>query len=56
MLDMKQKRAITKEIGKRYKKATKKQKTIMLGEFCVTKGYNRSYASWILNLKKRVHF
>ena len=52
MLDMKQKSTITKEIGKRYKKATKKQKTIMLGEFCAIKGYNRSYASWILAAKK----
>ena len=51
MLDMRQKKAVTKELKKRYNKATKKKKSIMLDEFCATTGYNRSYASWILKMK-----
>lgn len=52
MLDMRQKKAVTKELKKRYDKATKKKKSIMLDEFCATTRYNRSYASWILKIKK----
>ena len=52
MLDMRQKKAVTKELKARYNKATKKKKSIMLDEFCATTGYNRSYASWILKIKK----
>jgi len=53
MLDMRQKKAITKELKARYNRATKKKKTIILDEFCATTGYNRSYASWILKTKKQ---
>ncbi|MCJ7472547.1 MAG: hypothetical protein MUP02_07055, partial [Actinobacteria bacterium] len=35
----------------RYSKASKKQKTKTLDEFCATTGYNRCYASWILKIK-----
>jgi len=52
MLDMRQKKAVTKQLKKRYTRATKKQKGIMLDEFCAMTGYNRSYASWILKIKK----
>ena len=52
MLDMRQKKAITKELRTRYSKASKKQKTKMLDEFCAVTGYNRCYASWILKIKK----
>ncbi len=52
MLDMRQKKAVTKELKKRYAKAVKKQKGVMLDEFCATTGYNRCYASWILKIKK----
>ncbi len=52
MLDMRQKKAITKELKARYSKATKKKKGIMLDEFCAVTGYNRCYASWILKIKK----
>jgi hypothetical protein len=38
MLDMRQKKAVTKELKKRYNKATKKQKGVMLDEFCAIKG------------------
>ncbi len=52
MLDMRQKKAITKELKKRYSRATKGQKGVMLDEFCATTGYNRCYASWMLKIKK----
>ena len=51
MLDMRQKKAITEELRARYSKASKKQKTKMLDEFCATIRYNRCYASWILKMK-----
>ena len=51
MLDMRQKKAITEESRTRYSKASKKQKTKLLDEFCATTGYNRCYASWILKMK-----
>ncbi|MBM3699948.1 MAG: transposase, partial [Actinobacteria bacterium] len=52
MLDMRQKKAITKELRDRYNRATKKKKGLMLDEFCAITGYNRSYASSILKIKK----
>ena len=52
MLDMRQKKAITKQIKTRYNKANKGQKGVMLDEFCAVTGYNRCYASWILKIKK----
>jgi len=52
MLDMRQKKAITKELKTRYNKATRRQKGVMLDEFCAVAGYNRCYASWILKIKK----
>jgi hypothetical protein len=52
MLDMRQKKAVRKQLKIRYGKATKKQKGVMLDEFCATTRYNRSYASWILKIKK----
>ena len=53
MLDMRQKKAVTKELKARYSQATKKRKTIMLDEFCAVTGYNRCYASFILKIKKQ---
>jgi len=52
MLDMRQKKAITKELKTRYNKATRRQKDVMLDEFCAVAEYNRCYASWILKIKK----
>jgi len=49
MLNMKQKKAITAEVGARYIKANKKDKGKILDEFCATTGYNRKYAARILN-------
>lgn len=38
-------------IGKRYRKAARKEKSIILGEFCATCGYNRKYAIRLLRKK-----
>jgi len=38
-------------IGKRYRKAARKEKSIILGEFCVICGYNRKYAIRLLRKK-----
>jgi len=50
MLNMRHKKEITAEVSKRYKKAKKKQKKIILDEFVALTGYNRNYASRILRL------
>jgi len=51
MLDMRQKKAVTKGLKARYTGATKKQKGVILDKFCAMTGYNISYASWILKIK-----
>lgn len=38
-------------IGKRYRKAVRKEKPIILGEFCAVCGYNRKYAIRLLKKK-----
>lgn len=48
-LTMKEKRKITESVSKRYHKAGKKQKGLMLDEFTEVTGYNRAYASYLLN-------
>ncbi|MBM3709812.1 MAG: transposase family protein [Actinobacteria bacterium] len=45
---MKQKKAITAEVGARYIKAAKKEKVKILDEFCATTKYNRTYSARIL--------
>ena len=45
---MSEKKAITKEVARRYRKAKKKEKGGMLNEFVATTGYNRNYAAWTL--------
>jgi len=42
-----------KSIVVRYRKASKKQKTVILDEFCQTCGYNRKYAIYLLYTFKR---
>lgn len=44
-LTMNQRKAVTREVAKRYKKATKKEKAIILNELTAITSYNRSYAS-----------
>lgn len=47
-LTMKQKKSLTKEVAKRYLRANKKKKAVMLDEYTATTGYNRSYAARML--------
>jgi hypothetical protein len=47
-LTMKERKAITRELSERYKKATKKKKGLILDEFTALTGYNRAYASYLL--------
>jgi len=48
MLTMRQKQAVTKELKLKYKRGTKKKKSLVLDDFCGLTGYNRVYASRIL--------
>ncbi len=50
MLKMWHRKALTKEVGSRYIKATKKEKKKILDEFCATTNYRRVYAARILRL------
>ncbi|MEA2087435.1 MAG: transposase family protein [Candidatus Caldatribacteriota bacterium] len=52
MLTMRQKKAITRELRKRYQKARKKEKTVILNEFTQLTEYNRCYAARALRIKR----
>ena len=47
-LTMKQRQAVTSVTHERYRKARKKDKQRILDEFCVTTGYSRGYARFVL--------
>jgi hypothetical protein len=47
-LEMKVKRAILKELAKRYQRGSKKERSLILDEFVGLTGYNRCYSSWLL--------
>lgn len=47
-LTMKERKAVTGEVCRRYRKATKKDKGRILDEFVRTTGFNRGYARWLL--------
>jgi len=47
-LSMQEKKALTREISKRYQKAGKKEKTEILNELVKTTGYNRKYVLHVL--------
>ena len=47
-LEMRVKRAILRELARRYQRGRKKEKTRVLEEFIGLTGYNRSYGSWLL--------
>jgi hypothetical protein len=42
-LSMQEKKALTNEVSKRYRKAGKKEKSLILDELVKTTGYNRKY-------------
>ena len=48
-LNMRQRQALSYVIRKRYQKGPKKKKQVILDEFVINTGYNRNYASRILN-------
>jgi len=52
MLTMRQKKAVTRELRDRYRKSSKKEKTIFLNEFIQLTSYNRSYAARALRTKE----
>jgi len=47
-LSMQEKKALTREVSKRYQKAGKKEKTEILNELVKTTGYNRKYVLHVL--------
>ena len=47
-LEMKVKRAILKELGKRYQRGSKRDKSLILEEFVGLTAYNCCYSSWLL--------
>ena len=50
-LSMRERQAITREMARRYKRAGKRERGLMLDELCALTGYNRSYASRLLREK-----
>jgi hypothetical protein len=52
-LTMKERRSVTAVVAKRYHKATKKEKSTILGEYIQLTGYNRCYAAFLLRNQGR---
>ena len=52
-LSMRERQAISREMARRYARATKKQRGAMLDELCALTGYNRSYAARRLRARAR---
>lgn len=52
-LSMRERQAITREMARRYARAGKRERGVMLDELCALTGYNRSYASRLLRAKAR---
>lgn len=48
-MDMKERRAVIREMAKRYRRASKKQKGQLLDEVTALTGYHRAYACYLLN-------
>lgn len=45
---MREKKAVTRELHKRYVREVKREKTTILSQFTLLTGYNRSYAARVL--------
>ena len=52
-LSMRERQAISKEMARRYRRAGKRERGLMLDELCALAGYNRSYAARLL--REKVH-
>jgi hypothetical protein len=50
-LSMRERQAITKEMARRYVRASKRERGLMFDELCALAGYNRSYAARLLRAK-----
>ena len=48
-LSMKERKALTNETARRYRAATKRDKKVILDQFCLSTGFNRKYAIHLLN-------
>ena len=48
-LPMKEKQAVTGQVRERYRKASKKEKKVILNELVQTTGYNRKYVIRVFN-------
>jgi hypothetical protein len=46
---------VTREIKKEYRKAGRKEKTVLLDQFVKLTGYNRKYAVRLLSKKKQAY-
>jgi len=56
-LSMATRKELSKEVARRYQKASRGEKRDMLNEFCQAIGYNRHYAASILrNLGRQVYW
>lgn len=49
-LTMKERKAVTRKVSERYRRARKKEKGVILDEFIEITGYNRKYASSVLRV------
>jgi len=47
-LDLMTRKKISRQVARRYRRASKKEKSRILNEFCALTGYNRNYASYLL--------
>ncbi len=55
-LSMKERQSVTREVAKRYRKAAKKDKGLILNEFIKLTGYNRKYGADVLRIYgKRIY-
>ena len=52
-LTMGERRALTDQVARRYRRAARKDKTVILGEFVEATGYSRKYAIHLLNSWRR---
>ena len=53
-LNMKEKKAVTRQLKERYQRARKRDKRIILDEFCYITGYNRCYGARVLRTKEKL--
>ena len=52
-LSMRERQAITREMARRYRRAGKRERGLILDELCALTGYNRSYAARLLRSRAR---